>query len=348
MHFLRASRNRAVPIILVSYVWIGDVKNQTTDLVEQRDSETAAAVATARAEVEAAYVVALRRPRDIENVRLRVLGSCKRKRFAQSALYSKPVGSKAITGLSIRAAEELIRQMGNIRISVICTYEDETVRRVKVGATDLETNAGFSQEITIQKTVERKNASGREVLSSRKNSYGDFVHVVRATDDEMLTKEAAMVSKIIRNHGLRLMPGDILEEVLDQVQATLKSKGADTKADADKILEAFHDYGIMPADIRNYFGGPIKSLSAADVQELRSMFVAIKDGEAKWADFVAAKAEDKAKSDGVEKPVRRRGRRQGSKNKPKTVAPHNTEPVEPDAVEPPKEDEPDPDLLNVL
>lgn len=255
-----------------------------------RDTGTGAAIEAARAEVEAAYIMALRRPRELNLVRCRIIDACARRGFAEAALYRKPVGGSEIRGLSIRAAEEFLRDMGNVRVSIINTYEDAATRRVKISATDLETNAGYSQEITIAKTVERRSKEGREVLNTRTNKAGQIVFVVAATEDEMLTKEAAWVSKIIRNHGLRLVPGDILEAAESQIAKTLANGQVNLK-EANRILDAFFTLGIEPKAIEAYLGCSIKAVTDADIQRLREVYTGITEGQARWADYVKAKAE---------------------------------------------------------
>ena len=203
------------------------------------ETQSAASAAAAKAEVEAAYAIALHRPRVMEQVRLRILDACKRSTFAKVALYRKPVGGgKDVVGPSIRAAEEVIRNLGNIRVSMVTTFEDDDQRKVKVSVTDLEVNAAYTQEITVKKTVERKSKKDRDVIGTRTNSQGDPVFIVRATDDEMTQKESALVSKVLRNEALRLTPSDLLEEMQEAVTKTLANKDKqDPKAQQKAIMD---------------------------------------------------------------------------------------------------------------
>ncbi len=86
--------------------------------------ETAATsvAAAAKASIEAAYIMAMRRPRDIDQVRVRLLKACLRPGFAEAARYRRPVGreqnpdtgewgQKIAEGLSIRFAEEAFRNL---------------------------------------------------------------------------------------------------------------------------------------------------------------------------------------------------------------------------------------------
>ena len=131
------------------------------------ETASTAAAASAKAEIEAQYIVAMRNPRNIEQARLNLLSACKRPGFAQAAIYRKPMGNKlnpdtnqweqqVIEGLSIRAAEEAVRAMGNIRISSATVYEDDETRKKRVTVTDLEANISYNREISLSKNVERK------------------------------------------------------------------------------------------------------------------------------------------------------------------------------------------------
>ena len=253
-----------------------------------------AAAESAKARIQSAYTLALHRPRNVDQSRERILAACKRPRFAEKVEYSKPQGKSHIKGPSVRLAELALREWGNVLIDIQTVHEDESVRRIKVYITDMETNTTFSKEITVAKTVERKNKAGREVVSDRTNSYGETVYVVIATDDELATKEAALVSKVVRNEGLRIIPQDIVEEALDVARETL-SKGAkdDPEGERRKILDAFAGLGIKPKDLALYLGHGTERIDPSEILELRKVYQAIRDGESKWADYLPEKEEPK-------------------------------------------------------
>src|SRR5688500_14086726 len=62
---------------------------------------TARAEAEARALVESRYVMALRRPRDWDQVRVNLMKEVERPGFAEVAWYRKPIGN-GVEGLSVR------------------------------------------------------------------------------------------------------------------------------------------------------------------------------------------------------------------------------------------------------
>ncbi len=251
------------------------------------DPAAVAAAEAAKARIQAAYIMAIQRPRSYDQSRIKILEACSRPSFAEKVEYSKPVGGgKPIVGPSIRFAELALREWGNISYENQVVYDDDLTRRINVVITDLETNTTFSASIQLNKTVERKNATGREVVSERINSYGDKVYIVKATDDEIANKQAALVSKALRNEGLRLIPQDIVEEAIERARETVKRRDkADPDAARKKLADAFASLRIMPADLEKYLGHPLGQTSPAELQDLRSIYQTIKDGEAKWSDY---------------------------------------------------------------
>lgn len=266
-----------------------------SEMSQSAETASSAVAAQVQAEIQARTIVALQRPRDIDDFRIRILKECRRPGFARTARYSKPIGGKAVEGPSIRFAEAAIRLMGNITVQTAAIYDDREKRIVRVTVTDLEMNVPYSLDVTVEKTVERRNSKqGDTVLATRQNSYGQPVYILRATEDDMLVKEAARVSKAIRTLGLRLLPGDVLEEAMDEVKATIRDSAAkDPEGEKKKILDAFADLGIQPSDVKDYLGKDLAQILPDELVELRSLYTAIKDGEATWRDAMARKAEEK-------------------------------------------------------
>lgn len=264
---------------------------QPLALMASGETAVAAAAAQATAMVQARYVMAQARPRDFDLVRARILKDCHRSGFAESALYHKPVGREGITGLSIRFAEAALRHMGNVAIDTTSIYEDEEKRIVRVTVTDLESNSTYGSDITIAKTVERRRLkAGQKSLGERLNSYGDTVYIVPATDDEIRNKEAALVSKVIRNQGLRLLPVDLKEEAEAAIR---KTRNAGAKADPDaerkRLVDAFMSLHVEPDALAEYLGHSLATTSPAELVNLRALYMAIKDGEATWQAAIEAK-----------------------------------------------------------
>lgn len=260
----------------------------TPAAISYADPAAVAAAESVKARIQAQYLVALSHPRSYDQSRFRVMEACRRPAFADKVEYKKPVGKTTITGPSIRFAELALREWGNIDYANTVIYDDEMNRRINVVITDLETNTTFSSSIQITKTVERKDNKGRDVISERINGYGEKIYIVKATEDEVLTKQAAMISKALRNEGLRLIPQEIIEEAIDIARLTQQKDVSSNMEEArKKISDAFGGLGIQPKHLEEYLGHPMAMCVPAEITDLRAIFNAIKNGEAKWNDFVS-------------------------------------------------------------
>lgn len=276
-------------------------RNEFSNELAVADTAATAVAAQAKALVEARYIMALRRPRDMDVVREKMLKECARPSFAAVARYVKPIGqdrSKWPTGPSIRFAEAAVRNMTNITVETMTVYDDREKRIVRVQVTDLEANVPYSQDITIAKTIERrKKKDGDTVISTRTNSYGDTVYILEATDDDIINKQQALISKAVRTLGLRLIPGDIVDECMDQVMVTQKNADAeDPDAAKRKLFDAFGTLGVRAEQIKEFLGHDGASLSPKELSDLRALFAAIRDGEASWRDVMDNKAQAEAKT----------------------------------------------------
>lgn len=264
----------------------------------ERSSELAssAVASSARAEVEAAYIMAIRNPRNEDDARAKIMRACASPLFAQKARYSKPVGSKQVNGQwtkdyvigpSIRFAEEMLRCWKNVLTQQTAIYDDQHKRIVRVTTRDLEANTAYSKEISLDKTVERSSDRGREVLGTRLNTDGKIVYIVKATEDELTIKESALASKVIRNNGLRLIPQHIIDEAMSAVEKMIKDRiSKDPDAERRAILDGFSRRGVMPSDIERFIGCPAMQFTPDNLVTLRDMLTSIEDGHATWAEYI--------------------------------------------------------------
>ena len=271
-----------------------------TSLEKRHETSTSAEAARAQAEVQSRFVVARANPRDDDNVRVRLLRECARTAFATRAFFSVQRGNKPgritgtagrIEGLSVRFAEAAIRHMGNIAVSTRAVYDDAEKRIVAISVVDLETNAAFVKDVVIGKTVERKKlGQGQLALRTRTNSYGDTVYMVEATDEELLQKENALVSKTLRTEGLRLLSADTIEECEQAIIDTVKKEDAqDPDAARKQLADGFAGLNVLPSDLKAYLGHDLAQCSPAQLTDLRGLYAAIREGEQSWSDIMAAK-----------------------------------------------------------
>lgn len=258
-----------------------------------------ALVAKARADTEARWIMAMRRPRHLDEVRQLLLKECRRPGFAEVAVYEVPRADKKITGPSIRFAEVAVRCMTNIQPEAVTISDDDEHRLVRCAVTDYESNVTWSRDITIAKTVERKYLKkGQQPIAQRINSSGERVYIVEATDDDVNTKESALVSKTLRTLILRHVPGHLVDEAMEVCNAVFADKAAkDPDSERVKVLDTFAQLGMMASDVEEILGHTTERMAPVEIAKLRKLYTAISDGHVTWADAIeTARAErEKAK-----------------------------------------------------
>ena len=120
---------------------MNDVIIQKDSAVANRTSQTEMMVSRQAQEVQAAMVIAKRFPRDEVEAFNRVMQSCKRKSLAESAMYEYPRGGTKVTGPSIRLAEAIAQNWGNIDFGITELEQKNGESQVMAYAWDLETNS---------------------------------------------------------------------------------------------------------------------------------------------------------------------------------------------------------------
>lgn len=268
----------------------------------QNETAATAVAARAKALVEARYIMAMQRPRDMDQVRQDIMRECSRPGFAdnKSVLYHKPVGD-GIEGLGIRFVEAALRHFRNVVCEATTTFDDPDREIVHVSLTDLETNVPFEMDVTIRKVVERsKPLDDGSYISVRKNSYGKNTYTVPATDEDLLNKRGALISKAIRTLGLRLIPGDIQDEAEAIIRKIRLDKAAkDPDAERKSIVDAFGTLNVRAADLAAYLGHDIGQCSPAQLVTLRGLYGAIRDGQTTWKEAIDAEDERRGQKSGV-------------------------------------------------
>lgn len=266
-------------------------KSETLAVVE---TASTAIAAQSKAMVESRYVMAMRNPRNWDQVRQDLIKECRRPSFAnnKSAYYVKPIGA-GVEGLGIRFVEVALRCMKNVLVETTMIFEDDSKEVHRVSVTDLEANITYPLDVRVSKTVERsKPMDDGSYISVRKNSYNKNVYTVPANDDDLLNKRGALISKAIRTIGLRIIPGDLCDEaeaIIKRIR--LDDAAKDPDAERRKIIDAFIEIGVSAADLNAYLGHDLSKCSPAQIVNLRGIYGAIKDGEATWKSVMENLAE---------------------------------------------------------
>ena len=150
--------------------------NEIANVYGEKPAEiTAASVTSAMAttrqaqEVQAAMIVAKRFPRDERESCNRILNACNRRSLAESAIYSFSRGGSEVTGPSIRLAECLAQNWGNIDFGYIELEQKNGESQVMAYAWDLETNTRQSKVFSVPHI--RKTKTGAYSLTDPRDIY---------------------------------------------------------------------------------------------------------------------------------------------------------------------------------
>lgn len=269
--------------------------SESTTTIASVETASTAIAAQSKAMVESRYIMAMRNPRNWDQVRSDLIKECKRPSFAhnKSAYYIKPIGN-GVEGLGIRFVEVALRCMKNVLVETTMIFEDSMKEVHRVSVTDLEANITYPLDVRVSKTVERsKPNSDGSYISVRKNSWNKDVYTVEGTDDDILNKRGALISKAIRTIGLRIIPGDLCDEAEDIIKHIRLDKAAqDPDAERKKIVDAFAEINVTATDLTGYLGHDIGKCSPAQLVTLRGIYGAIRDGEATWQTVMQNQADE--------------------------------------------------------
>jgi hypothetical protein len=237
---------------------------------ERKPSTAVAATDEQRAitEVQAAMVVARANPRDPIAAMDRILNACTRPSLAASALYSYSRGGSDITGPSIRLAEAIAQQWGNIQFGIRELEQRDGVSTVQAYAWDVESNT--RREVTFQVKLERHTKRGSYKLEDPRDVY------------EMVANQG---SRRLRACILAVIPGDVVEAAVAQCELTLHSQ-ADTSPQAvARLVEAFAAYGVTREQIERRIQRRLEAIQPAQVVALRKIYTSLRDGMSSPSDW---------------------------------------------------------------
>lgn len=227
-------------------------------------SVTAAMATTRQAqEVQAAMIVAKRFPRDERVANERILSACMRRSLAESATYAYSRGGAEVTGPSIRLAECIAQNWGNIDFGYIELENKNGESRVMAYAWDLETNTRESKTFSVPHRRETKK--GTYPLTDSRDIY------------ELVANQAA---RRVRSCILAVIPGDVVESAVKQCELTLKSSasGVPLEDRISDMVAKFAEYDVTPDQLRNYVGKNVEAFSENDVIRLGKVYRSLKDG----------------------------------------------------------------------
>ena len=231
-------------------------KSVTAEMITSRQTQ----------EVQGQIIMAKKFPRDEIAARNRILTACQRMRLAEQAEYEYKRGTSKVTGTSIRLAEAMAQNWGNIDFGFIELEQRSGESQVMAYAWDLETNTRQTKIFTVPHIRETK--AGNYPLTSSRDIY------------EMVANQAA---RRVRACILGIIPGDIQEEAVEQCRRTLAEGEEKPLVDLikDCVRTAEKTYQVPQESLEKYIGCKAEAFSMNALIRLKRVFNSIKDGMAK-------------------------------------------------------------------
>lgn len=237
-------------------------------------SESAAAAATS--EVQAAVLVAKRFPRDEDTALQRIERACKRRTLADRAMYSYPRGGSQVTGPSIDLLRVLAGYWGNINYGFQVLGETPDGALIRAFAWDMESNTKSERDHFVERKVLR---AGNKWATPDLRDWREWLGNIG--------------SRMERRALQNVIPRDVLESAEEWCAATrLREIDADPDAARRKVLSAFNELNVPAAEIERFLGCPVKQADPRQLDMLRGVYKAIRDGEKRWVEYCPPESKD--------------------------------------------------------
>lgn len=239
-------------------------------------------------EVQGQIIMAKKFPRDYAGSYNRIMQACQRKGLAEKAMYEYPRGGTKVVGPSIRLAEALAQNWGNMSFGIVELEQKAGESQVMAYAWDLETNT--RQEKIFSVPHIRSTKKGNVSLTDPRDIY------------EMVANQGA---RRLRSCILGIIPGDVVEDAMEQCNQTLiesmrehsekknnksvqnSKRGSGNSENSMEYLvndmaALFEkEFSIPLESIEKYIGCKSSAFSMNDLVRLKRVAMSLRDGMVK-------------------------------------------------------------------
>lgn len=220
-------------------------------------------------EVQASMMVAKKFPRDDDTAIARIHRACKRTSLAEQAMYAYPRGNTTVEGASIRLAEVLAQNWGNLDFGIVELSQKNGESTVMAYAWDMETNTRATKVFQVKH--ERHTKRGKTRLTDPRDIY------------ELTANQGA---RRLRACILAVIPRDVQETALEECNKTLR--GNSDKPIRDRVRDmvlAFDQFGVTKEMIETRLGHVLDVTTETELVNLRKIYSALKDNMAAVGDY---------------------------------------------------------------
>lgn len=225
---------------------------------------TAVEQSRAVAEVEAAIVVALRHPRDIDRAVAEMQRSCAQMSLAEKAFFRFNRGEGQITGPSVHLARELARCWGNFQSGLVELRRDDEYRQSEMlaFAWDVQTNTRTSTTFIVPHIRDTKN--GPKILTDMRDVYENNSNMGARRQREMI---------------FDALPGWFTEDAVAACYRTLEGGDKDVPERIEKCIAGFAALGVTVPQLVRKLGSPADKWTAHDLATLTVIYRSLQRGE---------------------------------------------------------------------
>lgn len=228
-------------------------RNAMSEMVTSRQAQ----------ESQMAMIVAQRFPRDTNASYNRIMQACHRPGLARRAMYEYPRGGERVTGPSIRLAEAMAQNWGNLDFGVVELEQKSGESTVMSYCWDLETNVRQTKIFTVPHVRHTKN--GAKVLTDPRDIY------------ELVANQGA---RRLRACILGIIPGDVIEDAISTCVQTLQGGSKTPLVDrVRKMIGVFQEeLGVPQESLEKYIGCKSSAFTEQSIVKLLGVYNAIKEG----------------------------------------------------------------------
>lgn len=233
---------------------------------QQKGHSTEVESSRAIQEVKAALIIAKNFPRDELAATDKILKACLRPSLADSGLYQYARGGTDITGPSIRLAETIAQNWGNMDFGWLELDRRGNSSSIKAYAWDMETN-----------TRKVLNFDVKQIRTAKGKTYP-------LTDErDIYENNANQAARRMRACILSLIPGDLIEAAVDRCEKTIAEQC--TPEIIAKLIKAYESFNVNVAMIEKKIQRKAEAIGGKQVVELRRIYNSLKDGMSSASDW---------------------------------------------------------------
>ncbi len=232
------------------------------------------AQSAAVAEIIGTIQVAKACPREIIQARDAIRNACTDPKLAKVAVYQYARGGTSVSGPSVRLAEMIAQNWGNLQFGVVERDQRKDANGIgystcEAFAWDVQTNTKSVKSFQVPH-IRYSNKKGNTLLTDPRDIY------------EIVANQGA---RRMRACILAVVPGYIVDEAVKTCEDTLEAEVSSGKVSIEKVMDAFAKYGITQEMVEKRIQCRLSAIRPAQIVQLINIGTSLRDGVSKPEDW---------------------------------------------------------------